>query len=94
MPGNIDVSQTRRQFLQTASAGTAGLALSPWIASGGPVENRPNIVVILADDMGFSDVGSYNDVNDVHVSCGTVIADAGCSLPSIFSWTERILAAR
>jgi arylsulfatase len=58
------VSQTRRQFLQAASAGTAGLVLSPWVAPDGAAAERPNIVLIMADDMGFSDIGPYGSEID------------------------------
>ena len=44
----------RRQFLQTASLGAAASVL-PSFAAG----KRPNIVLIMADDMGFSDIGCY-----------------------------------
>ena len=39
----------RREFLALAGAG-AGAAAAP---------RRPNIVLIMADDMGFSDIGCY-----------------------------------
>jgi arylsulfatase len=45
----------RRSFLQLASSAAAGPLAS--LASAQP--KRPNIVIILADDMGFSDIGCY-----------------------------------
>jgi arylsulfatase len=50
--------------LQAASAGTAGLVLSPWVAPDGAAAERPNIVLIMADDMGFSDIGPYGSEID------------------------------
>ena len=45
---------TRRSFLQTTSAAAAGSA-----SGRAAVPQPPNIVLILVDDMGFSDIGSY-----------------------------------
>ncbi len=46
----------RRSFLQIlGSAALSGCAFDPGRAGS----ERPNIVIIMADDMGFSDVGSY-----------------------------------
>jgi arylsulfatase len=44
----------RRDFVKLATAGTAGAATS----SSAPPK-RPNIIVMMADDMGFSDLGCY-----------------------------------
>jgi arylsulfatase len=46
----------RRSFLQLASMGAASGMLAP-LTSAQP--KRPNILIILADDMGFSDIGCY-----------------------------------
>src|SRR5690242_2293052 len=53
------MSLTRRTFLQGASAAAGSLALAE--AAAGP---RPNIILILADDMGFSDPGCYGSEID------------------------------
>ena len=56
---------TRRKFLQSSAlAGAAAVlpfsrAAFSEQAAGSPARKRPNFVFILADDMGFSDIGCY-----------------------------------
>jgi len=52
---------TRRQFLRAMGIGAAGLVTTRLVAgkTGGFSGKRPNIVLIMADDMGFSDIGPY-----------------------------------
>lgn len=51
---------TRRQFIQKSTTAAGALALSPLLnCSNEPTATRPNIVIIMADDMGFSDLGCY-----------------------------------
>lgn len=63
--------KTRREFLQQGTAATAGLLLAPHAATAfqprhgeNQGSSRPNIIVILADDMGFSDIGCYGSEID------------------------------
>ncbi len=53
---------TRREFLQSSTAAAAALALpAAGLAQSDSAKqsDRPNILFILADDMGFSDIGPY-----------------------------------
>jgi arylsulfatase len=52
---------TRREFLQSGLCAAAMLPLGEQSAMAQPAgrARRPNIVFILADDMGFSDIGCY-----------------------------------
>ena len=53
----------RRHFLKTIGIGAAALGLQGYAnllqAAPGKTNGKPNIVLIMADDMGFSDLGCY-----------------------------------
>ncbi len=50
---------TRRRFLKTIGAGLSTLALPYPAFSSSQTAKKPNIVLIMADDMGYSDIGCY-----------------------------------
>ena len=50
----------RRDFMRVMGSGLAAAAMSANAAGAAPNHpNRPNFLIILADDMGFSDLGCY-----------------------------------
>jgi arylsulfatase A-like enzyme len=54
-------NQNRRDFLKTAGLTVAALAAQPrWLKAAESSAKRPNVVFIMADDMGIGDVGCYN----------------------------------
>ncbi|HIJ52143.1 MAG TPA: sulfatase-like hydrolase/transferase [Planctomycetes bacterium] len=49
----------RRQFLKMVSASVLSAACVPSIVDAREKNNKPNILLIMADDMGYSDIGFY-----------------------------------
>jgi len=49
----------RRDFLKTVSLSAAALALPRSLAAAAPRKDKPNVVLILIDDMGWTDAGCY-----------------------------------
>ena len=72
---NMNTMQ-RRTFIKTAGAATLGMGLSSGVASAA-LARRPNIIFIMADDMGYGHVGAYNAKSKARTKNIDALAGAG-----------------
>jgi len=83
--------RTRREFLGTVGAGLA-LAGAPWsVAAGG--RQRPNVVLMLADDMSWCDAGCYGNP-DVRTPNLDTLAGEGLRFTRAFTATAMCAPTR
>jgi arylsulfatase A-like enzyme len=55
----------------------------------GQVERRPNIIFILADDLGYGDL-SYLGAKDIQTPNIDRLASIGIKIPAIIYWKNKI----
>jgi len=84
----------RGSFLKIVAAGAGGLALSSLTGcsnQGASRINRPNIILIMSDDMGFSDIGCYG--GEIQTPNLDQLASGGCKFTQFYN-TARCCPTR
>jgi arylsulfatase A-like enzyme len=74
---------SRREFLKWTGAVAALAALPRWLAAAEAARERPNIVYILADDMGYAD-GGFMGCRDIQTPNLDRLAQGAAVLTSFY----------
>ena len=81
----------RRSFLRTMGLGAAALAAPRWNPAHAAPADKPNIVLIMSDDMGFSDIGCYG--SEIHTPTLDKLAAGGLRFTQFYN-TARCCPTR
>ena len=74
---------SRRTFLKTLSAGACALASTRLTGADTPASTRPNIIFILADDLGYGDCGCYGS-KDIKTPNIDLLAENGMKFTDFY----------
>jgi len=80
-------TSSRREFLKVMGLGAASLAFSPLVhsAASGAKKDGPNIVFIMADDMGYGDTTVYNPESKIQTPRMEQLAGEGITFTDAHS---------
>jgi len=73
----------RRDFLKHSAIGTATMLAKRWTLAGEGQAKQPNIVLILVDDMGYSDLGCYG--GEIHTPNLDALAGKGLRFSQFYN---------
>ncbi len=82
----MDEKITRREFISAVGIGAASMTLAGCGTEAGTsmqLSDRPNILLIMADDMGFSDIGCYG--GEIHTPNLDRLADNGLRFTQFYN---------
>ncbi len=91
--GISPTSMTRRRFIQTSGACAASVMLGGGAALAQAAGKKPNIVLILADDLGYGDLGCYG-ATDTATPNIDALAAAGIRFTDAYSCAPLCSPAR
>ena len=74
----------RREFLSLTAAAMAGAAVAPRLEAAGTTKKRPNVILIMADDLGYECLGC-NGSEQYHTPHLDALAKAGLRFTQCYS---------